>query len=206
MQKTINCRGKLVSLDTPKVMGILNLTPDSFFDGGKFDDKTKIFSQVEKMLSEGADFIDIGAMSSRPGASLITVKEELERFRRAEEARSQRRRRPVDVASGAAEPTTPEGVAKGLHTEGYDLYKRGKLDEALEKYQAALEQHGENPELNYHMGLAWTDKGLAGDSAAFDRAVISFQRVISLVPDSKLAKDAQAMIRDIDSAKKTLGE
>jgi len=56
------------------------------------------------------------------------------------------------------------------------------------------------------MGLAWTDKGLAGDSAAFDRAVISFQRVISLVPDSKLAKDAQAMIRDIDSAKKTLGE
>ena len=80
MQKTINCRGKLVSLDTPKVMGILNLTPDSFFDGGKFDDKTKIFSQVEKMLSEGADFIDIGAMSSRPGAALITVKEELERL------------------------------------------------------------------------------------------------------------------------------
>jgi len=80
MQKTINCRGKLVSLDTPKVMGILNLTPDSFFDGGKFDDKTKIFSQVEKMLSEGADFIDIGAISSRPGASLITVKEELERL------------------------------------------------------------------------------------------------------------------------------
>jgi len=133
-------------------------------------------------------------------------KEELERFRLAEEARSQRRRRPVDVASGTDQPTTPEGVAKGLHTEGYDLYKRGKLDEALEKYQAALEQHGENPELNYHMGLAWTDKGLAGDSAAFDRAVASFQRVISLVPDSKLAKDAQAMIRDIDSAKKTLGE
>ncbi|NLF97397.1 MAG: tetratricopeptide repeat protein [Candidatus Riflebacteria bacterium] len=133
-------------------------------------------------------------------------KEEEERFRLAEEARSQRRRRPVDIASGAAQPTTPEGVAKGLHSEGYDLYKRGKLDEALEKYQAALEQHGENAELNYHMGLAWTDKGLAGDSAAFDRAVISFQRVISLVPDSKLAKDAQAMIRDIDSAKKTLGE
>ncbi|PKL47933.1 MAG: hypothetical protein CVV42_11615 [Candidatus Riflebacteria bacterium HGW-Riflebacteria-2] len=133
-------------------------------------------------------------------------KEEVERFRRAEEARSHRRRRPVDIASGAAQPTTPEGVASGLHSEGYDLYKRGKLDEALEKYQAALEQNGENPELNYHMGLAWTDKGLAGDSAAFDRAVVSFQRVISLMPDSKIAKDAQAMIRDIDSAKKTLGE
>ncbi len=93
-----------------------------------------------------------------------------------------------------------------MHTEGYDLYKRGKLNEALEKYQAALEQHGENAELNYHMGLAWTDKGLAGDSSAFDRAVSSFHRVISLGPESKLAKDAQAMIRDIDAAKKTLGE
>ncbi|OGK10637.1 MAG: hypothetical protein A2W80_01740 [Candidatus Riflebacteria bacterium GWC2_50_8] len=132
-------------------------------------------------------------------------KEEEERFKREELARSHRRRRPDEVASGT-QPATPEGAAQGLHGEGYDLYKRGKLDEALEKYAAALAQHGENPELNYHMGLAWTDKGLAGDSGAFERAVASFQRVISLVPDSKLAKDAQAMIRDIDSAKKTLGE
>ncbi|HAE40616.1 MAG TPA: hypothetical protein DCG57_18580 [Candidatus Riflebacteria bacterium] len=132
-------------------------------------------------------------------------KEEEERYKREELARSNRRRRTDNVASGS-QPATPEGAAQGLHGEGYDLYKRGKLDEALEKYAAALEQHGENPELNYHMGLAWTDKGLAGDSAAFERAISSFQRVISLVPDSKLAKDAQAMIRDIDSAKKTLGE
>lgn len=131
-------------------------------------------------------------------------REALERFRRAEAARSMRRKRPVDIASGTA--STPESIAQGLHNEGYDLYKRGKLDEALEKYAAALEQHGENAELNYHMGLAWTDKGLAGDTQAFDRAVMSFQRVISLSPDSKLAQDAQAMIRDIDNAKKTLGE
>ncbi len=136
----------------------------------------------------------------------LAEKEEEERFRRAEEARSMRRRRPADIASGSAQPKTPAGVAQGLHGEGYDLYKRGKLDEALEKYQEALQQHGENAELNYHMGLAWTDKGLAGDSDAFDRAIMSFQRVISLMPDSKLAKDSQAMIRDIDSAKKTLGE
>ncbi|MBU1106145.1 MAG: tetratricopeptide repeat protein [Candidatus Riflebacteria bacterium] len=133
-------------------------------------------------------------------------KEEEELQKQAELARTYRHRRPADLASGTASATTAVGIAQGLHNEGYDLYKRGKLDEALEKYGAAMAEHGENAELNYHMGLAWTDKGLAGDSSAFDRAVAAFQRVISLAPGDKLAKDAQAMIRDIDSAKKTLGE
>ncbi|MBI9040476.1 MAG: dihydropteroate synthase [Lutibacter sp.] len=61
-------------------MGILNITPDSFFDGGKFNNTTSIISQVEKMLSEGATFIDIGAYSSRPGAKHITEEEELSRI------------------------------------------------------------------------------------------------------------------------------
>lgn len=80
MQKTIKCRGSLVSLDTPKIMGILNLTPDSFYDGGFYNDKTKIFSQVEKMLSEGADFVDMGAMTTNHGAKLISTEEELQRL------------------------------------------------------------------------------------------------------------------------------
>ncbi len=73
---TINCKGKLIDLSTPKVMGILNLTPDSFYDGGKNSDEKKVLNQVEKMLSEGAAFIDLGGYSSRPGAKHITENEE----------------------------------------------------------------------------------------------------------------------------------
>jgi len=77
---TINCKGKLIDLTTPKVMGILNLTPDSFYDGGKYLDENGIFLQVEKMLNEGATFIDVGAYSSRPGAKHISEEEELQRI------------------------------------------------------------------------------------------------------------------------------
>jgi len=77
---TINCNGKLISLDQPKVMGILNVTPDSFFDGGKYKDESSILHQVEKMLNEGATFIDIGAYSSRPGALEVDEATELQRI------------------------------------------------------------------------------------------------------------------------------
>lgn len=76
---TLNCQGRLVTLDEPKVMGILNLTPDSFYDGGQYNGDQAYLLQVEKMLLEGADFIDIGGMSSRPGADTVTIEEELNR-------------------------------------------------------------------------------------------------------------------------------
>lgn len=78
-QRTINCKGHLIDLTTPAVMGILNITPDSFYDGGRYTEGTKMLLQVEKMLEEGADIIDIGGMSSRPGADVITAEEELRR-------------------------------------------------------------------------------------------------------------------------------
>lgn len=77
--KTLNIRGRLIQLDTPKVMGILNVTPDSFYDGGNFNTEKAILGQVEKMLSEGADFIDVGGYSSRPGAIDIKLEEEISR-------------------------------------------------------------------------------------------------------------------------------
>ena len=77
---TINCKGTLVDLSSPKVMGILNITPDSFFDGGKYKNESEILGQVEKMLFEGATFIDVGAYSSRPGAKHISEKQELQRI------------------------------------------------------------------------------------------------------------------------------
>jgi dihydropteroate synthase len=78
-RSTLNCNGKLLSLETPLVMGILNLTPDSFYDGGKYQQATEILQQAEKMLTEGAAILDLGGMSSRPGAELISVDEELKR-------------------------------------------------------------------------------------------------------------------------------
>lgn len=77
---TINCKGTLVDLSSPKVMGILNITPDSFYDGGKYKNEVAILNQVEKMLFEGATFIDVGAYSSRPGAKHISEEEELQRI------------------------------------------------------------------------------------------------------------------------------
>ncbi|NDV16260.1 dihydropteroate synthase [Muricauda sp. TY007] len=77
---TINCKGELVDLKTPKVMGILNLTPDSFFDGGKYKDEASILGQVEYMLNHDATFIDMGAYSSRPGAEHVPEDEELKRM------------------------------------------------------------------------------------------------------------------------------
>lgn len=77
---TINCKGQLIDLTIPKVMGILNLTPDSFYDGGFYKNQPDILRQVEKMLTEGATFIDIGAYSSRPNAVNISESEEIERL------------------------------------------------------------------------------------------------------------------------------
>ena len=74
--KTLNVRGKLLDLSTPKVMGILNVTPDSFYDGGKFTGEKPVLDQVKKMLDEGASFIDVGGYSSRPGAAEISEEEE----------------------------------------------------------------------------------------------------------------------------------
>ncbi|WP_185868961.1 dihydropteroate synthase [Blattabacterium cuenoti] len=75
----INCRGSLLSLDEPKIMGIVNLTPDSFYDGGKLDSEYNILKHVENLLNEGSDFIDIGGCSTRPKSKLITEEEEIKR-------------------------------------------------------------------------------------------------------------------------------
>ena len=77
---TLNCKGKLIDLTTPKVMGVLNITPDSFYDGGRHKNPDAVLTHTEKMLGEGATFIDVGAYSSRPGADDITEDEELRRI------------------------------------------------------------------------------------------------------------------------------
>jgi dihydropteroate synthase len=80
VKKTMNLGGSLVDLSTPTIMGILNITPDSFFDGGCYLEEKTILHRCEKLISEGATFIDIGAYSSRPGADDVSAEEELKRL------------------------------------------------------------------------------------------------------------------------------
>ena len=84
--QTINCKGTLIDLATPKVMGIINVTPDSFYDGGATTLESEIISQASQMLEQGATFLDVGGYSSRPGATDITEKQEINRVVPAIEA------------------------------------------------------------------------------------------------------------------------
>jgi dihydropteroate synthase len=77
--KTLKVRGRLIDFSEPKIMGILNVTPDSFYDGSRYTDEASMAKQVEKMIVEGAEFIDVGGYSTRPGAAEISMKEELTR-------------------------------------------------------------------------------------------------------------------------------
>tara|TARA_B110000003_G_scaffold67391_1_gene68324 strand:+ start:311 stop:1135 length:825 start_codon:yes stop_codon:yes gene_type:complete len=76
---TINIKGNLLDISSPIIMGILNVTPDSFYDGGFYNSTNKVIDQVKKMVSDGASIIDIGGYSSRPGAEEISVDTELKR-------------------------------------------------------------------------------------------------------------------------------
>jgi len=83
MKQFINCNGQLIDLSRPKIMGILNVTPDSFYDGGRYTSEKDILLKVEKMLKEGATFIDVGAYSTRPKANDVSEGQELYRSLKA---------------------------------------------------------------------------------------------------------------------------
>lgn len=75
----LNIKGSLLDLSSPKIMGILNVTPDSFYDGGVYSNEKEVLKQVEKMILDGVDIIDVGGYSSKPGAKTINIKEEEKR-------------------------------------------------------------------------------------------------------------------------------
>lgn len=77
---TINVNGELIDFSEPKIAGILNLTEDSFYDGGKYSTMDKALKQTEKLIVDGADFIDIGGQSTRPGADFLSAEVELKRI------------------------------------------------------------------------------------------------------------------------------
>ena len=77
---TLNCNGRLLIIDKPLVMGIINATPDSFYQGSRFSGAGEILAQAEKMISEGADILDIGGQSTRPGSEQLSEETELDRI------------------------------------------------------------------------------------------------------------------------------
>jgi dihydropteroate synthase len=79
-KQLLRMKGKYIDLSIPKIMGILNVTPDSFYDGGRYTNTDQMIGHVGKMLSEGADIIDVGACSSRPGAEILSADDELARL------------------------------------------------------------------------------------------------------------------------------
>lgn len=114
---TIRCGAKLLDISTPKIMGILNITPDSFYDGGKYFEERAISDRVITMLNEGADIIDIGAYSSRPGANDIIEEEEWERLERV---------------LNLIRTNFPEAILS------VDTFRAGVANNAIEKYKVDI--------------------------------------------------------------------
>jgi dihydropteroate synthase len=133
----INCLGNLIDLTKPKVMGILNVTPNSFYDGGKYQQQNDILNRVATMLKEGADFIDIGAYSSKPNAELVTEKEEMQRLLPVVDAVLQEF--PSTIISV---DTFRSGVAKAAIEHGAAMVNdisAGSLDEKMMETVAHLQ-------------------------------------------------------------------
>lgn len=134
---TMNVKGKLLDLGEPQVMGILNVTPDSFFDGSRKQTEEEIRSRVEQIVAEGGSMIDIGAYSSRSGADDVSAKEEMERLRRGMKIlREVAPHIPVSVDTFRAD------VAKmSIEELGADIINDisgGELDKAMFKTVAEL--------------------------------------------------------------------
>jgi len=135
--KTLRIRGKIIDLTTPKVMGILNVTPDSFYDGGLYNREIDLVKQAEKMLHDGTDFIDIGGYSSRPGAQDISSEEEWNRVKPA--IQSIKKEFPFALISI---DTFRSQIASRAINEGCDIVNdisAGQLDADMFRTVAALQ-------------------------------------------------------------------
>ena len=115
--KTLNCNGKLVCIDSPMVMGIVNITTDSFYDGGSYATEATLLNRCEAIIAEGGDIIDFGAVSTRPGAQDVEAAEELRR---------------LDWALGLARKNFPEKIIS------VDTYRADVAKAAVENFEVDI--------------------------------------------------------------------
>jgi dihydropteroate synthase len=134
---TLNARGTLIDLSTPKVMGIINLTPDSFYDQSRKLHATDALQQAEKMLSDGAAFLDLGAYSSRPGATDISAQEETDRLLPAVEAIASAFPQAILSIDTFRASVAEAAIKSGAHI--INDISGGQLDEQMFKTVARLQ-------------------------------------------------------------------
>lgn len=131
MRHILDCAGKPLDLSAPVVMGILNLTPDSFSDGGRYADREAAVARAERMAEEGAAIIDLGGESTRPGASPVAVEEELARVIPVVEALAPRLPVPLSVDTSKPEVMRAAVAAgAGLINDVRALREPGALEAA----------------------------------------------------------------------------
>lgn len=132
---SITVRGRLVTFRRPAVMGILNITPDSFYDGGRYGDAAAMLAQARRLLAEGADIIDVGAASSRPGAELPPP--EVEALRLREAVSLIRSELPEAIVSVDTCYSLPASTAVEAGADIVNDISGGQFDEAM--FQAVAE-------------------------------------------------------------------
>jgi len=155
---TLNLKGKLIDLERPAVMGILNVTPDSFYDPSRMSGKDAVLGQVEKFLEAGARFIDIGAYSSRPGAADISPDEELSRIIPAVEAIHQHFPEAILSIDTFRAVVAKNSIEAGAHI--INDISGGALDEAMFQTVADLDvpyilMHMKGSPQNMHLDIAY---------------------------------------------------
>ncbi|MBA2654228.1 MAG: dihydropteroate synthase [Gammaproteobacteria bacterium] len=138
----VQCANKVLTLASPRIMAILNITPDSFYDGGKFLTKELALSHVETMIEQGADIIDIGAESSRPYSKSISLQEEIERL--MEMLIAIKYRFDILISVDTYKPLViREAIKQGVHiiNDIYALQSPGALEELLDNNVAICLMH-----------------------------------------------------------------
>ncbi|KAF1714433.1 dihydropteroate synthase [Pseudoxanthomonas yeongjuensis] len=127
----LDCAGRLLKLDRPQVMGIVNVTPDSFSDGGAHDDLEAAVAHALKLVEEGADILDIGGESTRPGADEVPLEEELRRVIPVIERLAKETRLPISIDTSKPEVMRAAVAAgAGMINDVYALRREGALDAA----------------------------------------------------------------------------
>ena len=128
---SLDCRGRVLLLDRPRIMGIVNVTPDSFSDGGRFDSVEAAVSHALTLVGEGADILDVGGESTRPGAGDVSVQEELDRVVPVIEALASRCEVPISVDTSKPEVMRASVAAgAGMINDVYALRREGAMDAA----------------------------------------------------------------------------